>query len=122
MNLYEQQASNRRRTWLVMAGFMVFLLLLGFGFDTFYAGIAGGYVPVGTLAALAIGSVSALVSYYRGDRAVLLASHAKPLVEEQEGAAEDYKLKLQQLSNVVDEMAIAAGLPRPDVFIVPDAD
>jgi Zn-dependent protease with chaperone function len=30
--------------------------------------------------------------------------------------------QLRQLDNVVDEMAIAAGLPRPTVYVVPDAD
>src|SRR5260221_444947 len=44
-------------------------------------------------------------------------------VEELAGAASDEdKLKLQRLSNVVDEMAIAAGIPRPRVYVVPDAD
>ena len=32
------------------------------------------------------------------------------------------RLKLTQLQNVVDEMAIASGLPRPKVYVVPDAD
>jgi heat shock protein HtpX len=34
----------------------------------------------------------------------------------------DERLKLKQLENVVDEMAIASGLPRPDVYVVPDMD
>ena len=29
MNLFEQQATNRRRTWMVMAVFVAFLLVLG---------------------------------------------------------------------------------------------
>jgi len=49
MNLFEQQASNRRRTWLVMLAFIAFLFVLGFGFDTFYLGTAGGFVPVGSV-------------------------------------------------------------------------
>ena len=64
-------AANRRRTWLVMAAFVALLLLLGVGFDAFYLGEAGGSAPVGSLVALAVGSVSALVSYFSGDRAVL---------------------------------------------------
>ena len=32
MNLYEQQASNRRKTWLIMAAFILLLFFLGFGF------------------------------------------------------------------------------------------
>lgn len=122
MNLYEQQTSNRRRTWLIMAAFVALLLLLGAGFDSFYLGAVGGVAPIGTLAALAVGSVSAIASYYSGDRAVLLANHAKPIADVAAAAGEDERFKLSQLDNIVDEMAIAAGLPRPAVYVVPDPD
>jgi len=122
MNLYEQQRANRWRTWIIMAAFVAFLFLLGLGFDTFYLGQAGGAIPIGSLAALGVGSVSALVSYFTGDRAVLLATGAKPIGEVAASAGDADKLKLRQLDNVVDEMAIAAGLPRPPVYIVPDPD
>ena len=122
MNLYEQQAANRRKTWLIMIAFVVFLLILGLGFDALYVGAAGGYVPIGTVAALGVGSVSALASYYNGDRAVLAATAARPIEELAAGAGEADMLKFRQLENIVDEMAIAAGLPRPRVYVVPDAD
>jgi heat shock protein HtpX len=79
-------------------------------------------VPVGSLLALSVGSVSSLISYYAGDRAVLLATAAKPVDELAATATPDDRLKLQQLTNVVDEMAIAAGIPAPRVYVVPDAD
>ncbi len=122
MNLYEQQALNRRRTWLIMLAFVAFLFVLGLGFDAFYMGEAGGAVPIGSVAALGIGSVSALASYYSGDSAVLASTGAAPVETLLEQAPEPEKLKLQQLQNVVDEMAIAAGLPRPRVYVVPDPD
>ena len=122
MNLLEEQASNRRKTWLIMFAFVAFLFVLGLGFDTFYLGEAGGVVPVGSLLALGVGSVSAVASYYTGDRAVLLSTHATPIADVAAAAGDDEKLKLRQVDNVVDEMAIAAGLPRPAVYIVPDSD
>ena len=64
MNLYEQQASNRRKTWLVMLAFVAFFLFLGFGFDTFYIGAGGGVVPIGSVIALGVGSVSAAVELF----------------------------------------------------------
>jgi len=85
-------------------------------------GMAGGSVPIGTVAALGVGSVSAFASYYHGDRAVLAATSARPIEEVAAGAGDADKLKLRQLENIVDEMAIAAGLPRPRVYVVPDAD
>ena len=122
MNLYEQQTANRRTTWLIMIAFVALVLVLGLGFDAFYVGAAGGSVPLGTIAALGIGSASAFASYYNGDRAVLAATAAAPIEDVAAGAGDLDKLKLRQLENVVDEMAIAAGLPRPRVYIVPDPD
>ena len=122
MNLYDQQRANRRKTWLIMAAFVAFLLVLGLGFDTLYVGDLGGVVPVGSILALGVGSVGAVSSYYTGDRAVLLSSGARPVAEVAAAATDADRLKLRQVENVVDEMAIAAGIPRPPVYIVPDAD
>jgi heat shock protein HtpX len=122
MNLFEQQRSNRRRTWAIMALFVLFLAVLGAGFDVAILGQQGVYVPVGTLASLLVGSASAVTGYLHGDRAVLLSTGAMPLDRASFAEWPDEKLKLTQLDNVVEEMAIAAGLPKPSVFVVPDAD
>jgi heat shock protein HtpX len=122
MNLYEQQSANRRKTWLVMFVFVAFLFALGLGFDAFYLGAAGGAVPIGSLLALGVGGASVFAGYFNGDRAVLLATGATPIAVVAATASDDEKLKLRQLDNVVDEMAIAAGLPRPAVYIVADPD
>jgi heat shock protein HtpX len=120
VNLLDQQTSNRRRTWLVMAVFVAFLAALGYGFDLFYLGAP---FSIGSVAALGVGSLSALAGYYRGDRAVLLSSHAVSLETSLSTAStDDQRLKLKQLDNVVEEIAIAAGLPKPKVYIVPDRD
>jgi heat shock protein HtpX len=122
MNLYDQQRTNRRKTWLIVMAFVAFLFVLGLGFDSLYLGDFGGVVPIGSLMALTIGSVGAVASYFTGDRAVLLSSGARPVDELEPNAAEPEKLKLRQLQNVVDEMSIASGIPRPRVYVVPDAD
>lgn len=105
-----------------MVVFVSFLLFLGYGFDRFYLGDGEFVFPFGTLAAFGVGSVSALSSYYSGDRAVLLSTGAVPLERALSAAAEANALKLRQLDNVVEEMSIAAGLPKPKVFVVPDVD
>ena len=125
MNLYEQQSANRRKTFLVMFVFIGFLFLLGAGFDAFYiggAGGAGGYLPIGSVLALGVGSVSAIATYIGGDRAVLLSTGARPLADVIASASQADAFKLQQLGNVVDEMSIASGVPRRNVYVVPDAD
>ena len=109
MNLLEQQASNRHKTWLVMALFIVFLAIVGVGFDLFLVGQTQAFVPIGTIAALAVGSGQAWWSLRFGDRAVLKSSAAIPLEEAMSGAADaDAKLRYKQVENVVQEMAIAA--------------
>ena len=106
-----------------MAVFVAFLLFLGYGFDRFYIGEGEFVFPFGTLAALGVGGVSALASYYSGDRAVLLSTGAQPIDRVLSAAAtEEDTLKLRQLDNVVEEMSIAAGLPKPKVYVVPDPD
>ena len=105
-----------------MIAFVAFLLVLGIGFDSVFIGGFGGGVPIGSLLALGVGSVGAVASYFMGDKAVLLSSGAKPIAEVAATASDADKLKLRQLDNVVDEMAIAAGIPRPPVYIVPDPD
>src|SRR4051812_34550665 len=107
MNLYEQQSANRRKTWLIMLAFIAFLFLLGLGFDTFYLGEAGGFFPIGSVLALGVGSISAAASYFTGDKAVLAATSARPIEDVSQTADDEQKLKLRQLDNIVDEMAIA---------------
>ncbi|MEX2271722.1 MAG: M48 family metallopeptidase [Vicinamibacterales bacterium] len=124
MNFLEQQRSNRRRTWAVMLAFIGLALLVGAGFDLFIFGSTeGGFLlPVGTAGALALSSASAATSYFAGDRAVLRSTQAIPVDTALASADGDFRLKLTQLRNVVEEMAIASGLPPPKVFMVPDPD
>ncbi len=123
MNLFDQQKANRRKTWFIMAVFVGFLLLLGAGFDLFVLGQNGVPIPFGALAALGVGGASAWTGYLHGDRAVLLSSGAVP-IEQAAAALEwpDGPLKLKQYENIVEEMAIASGLPKPAVYVIPDPD
>lgn len=105
-----------------MAVFVAFLLFLGYGFDRFAIGSGAFVFPFATVTALGVGSVSALVTYYSGDRAVLLSTSAMPLPQAIAAASADAGLKLRQLDNVVEEMSIAAGLPKPKVYVIPDSD
>ena len=122
-NLFAQQQSNRRRsTWLTIA-FILFFAWVGFGGDLafFLATVdapAGSYrhlVPlIGTFSVLAAGAIC-WYSWRHGAERVLWATGAWELIEP---ATPEQK----QLVNVVEEMAIAAGLPRPRVWVIPDAD
>jgi heat shock protein HtpX len=115
-NIYEQQAHNKRLTFVVMLAFVLFLAFIGLGFDSFYLGTVNEdvFLPVGTLLAVAFGSGSALWSLQGGAKAVLHSTGAV--------AADPSIPSHRQLLNVVEEMSIASGLPRPSVYIVPDSD
>lgn len=122
MNLLEQQASNRHRTWLVMGLFILFFLIVGIGADVFVFG-GNASLPIGTIGALLFGGGRAWWSLRFGDTSVLNSSDAQPLEAVAAAAAtDDDKLRYQQLNNTVEEMAIAAGIPKPKVYVIPDND
>jgi heat shock protein HtpX len=106
---YDQIAANRRNSFL-LAGFVVVLLaLLGFliGVALFGSPEAGLGV---TLFAAGLGVASGAFTYFAGDSLVLTVSGAKQVDET--GAP--------QLMNVVREMAIAANVPMPKVYMIDD--
>ncbi len=115
-NIYEQQTYNKRLTLLVMALFVFFLAVLGWGFDLYFSGGLSddGWIPIGTLAAVTIGFGSSLWSLHRGAKAVLQSSGALPL--------DPSNPQHKQLLNIVEEMKIASGLPMPQVYVIPDDD
>jgi heat shock protein HtpX len=122
-NLFAQQEANRRRSvWLVI-GFILFFAWVGFGGDLAFFLLtrdAASYsyhhvFPfIGIFTTLTAG-VICWYSWRYGPEKVLWATGAWELVEP---ASPEQK----QLVNVVEEMAIASGLPRPKIWVVPDSD
>jgi heat shock protein HtpX len=122
-NLFAQQESNRRRsTWLTL-GFILFFAWVGFGGDlAFYLLTADApadsyhhlFPIIGVFSVLAAGAIC-WYSWRHGAERVLWATNAWELIE-------PATPEQRQLMNVVEEMAIASGLPRPRVWVVPDTD
>ena len=122
-NLFAQQQANRRRSVWLVVGFILFFAWVGFGGDIAFflmtqdAG-PGSYhhvVPfIGIITTLAAAGICWYSWRYGPDR-VLWSTGAWELIEP---ATPEQK----QLVNVVEEMAIASGLPRPKIWIVPDSD
>ena len=110
-NILDQQAANKRNTIVVMAVFTVFVGFLGFGVDAF---VLGTDLPIATTIALCIGAGTASWGLANGATTVLASSSAQPVPPD--GS------QYQQLRNVVDEMTIASGLPRPQLYVIPDPD
>jgi heat shock protein HtpX len=104
--LYEQIARNKRRTVLIVLGALVFAGGLGYLFGLLLnVGVAG------LIIALLIAAGMSYYSYLYGDRLVLRASRARPVTHEEQ----------PRLHNIVEGLALAAGLPKPAVYVVPEA-
>ena len=103
-------AANKRNSLFLIAVFLAFVTV--FGYIIGYAWVGN---PTGALfglgLAFAAGTISGLVTYYGGDRMVLAASHAREITHDD----------APQLFNVVEEMAVAGGLPMPKVYIIDDS-
>jgi heat shock protein HtpX len=122
-NLFAQQEANRRRsTWLIV-GFIVFFAWVGFGGDLAFGLLTadaqpGAYhhvVPfIGIFTTLVAGGIC-WYSWRFGAQRVLWSTGAWEIVEPATPAQ-------RQLVNVVEEMAIASGIPKPKVYVVPDPD
>ncbi len=109
-SFYDQIGSNKRQS-VLLAGFVVLVLaVLGYLIGFAISGSASGGV-IATVLALGLGSLSGVATYFGGDKLVLTASGAKPVDES----------SAPQLMNVVREMAIAANVPMPAVYIIDDS-
>jgi heat shock protein HtpX len=108
-SFYDQIAANRRNSFLMAAFVVVVLGVLGFaiGYAVFGSAAAG----LGTTGfALLLGGLSGLGTYFAGDSLVLTVSGAREVSQDQ----------APQLFNVVREMAVAANVPMPRVYVIDD--
>jgi heat shock protein HtpX len=106
---YDQEAVNRRESVVLVVAVMAILAVLGFAIGYGTSGAVAGGVAV-TGGALALGTVLSLGSYFGGDKLVLGSSGAKEVDAQ----------SAPQLVNVVQEMALAAGVPMPKVYTIDD--
>ncbi|MEW6776050.1 MAG: M48 family metallopeptidase [Bdellovibrionota bacterium] len=125
VNFLEAQASNRWRTFflifLLTAILVALCLLLEIslaerGPSYRFGGVVpaqGEKIPI-ALWAFGFSCLYALVSYFIGGRTILFAAGARH--------ADPTSLKEKTFINVAEEVAIAAGLPVPSLWILPDND
>jgi heat shock protein HtpX len=106
----ERIAVNRRNSLLLIAAFLAFVAVFGYVIGYAWIGDPAGAL-FGLVLAFVVGTISGLATYYGGDRMVLAASRAKEITHDDAPV----------LFNVVEEMAIAAGLPMPKVYIIQDS-
>lgn len=105
MSIYTQIDSNKRKTWLIMVLFVAFISTVAY----VYGKAAGSGVSFVALA-LIVSGIMSLVSYYFSDAMVLAIVGAKK-IEEKDDA---------ELYHVVENLAIAAGIPKPKLYLITD--
>jgi heat shock protein HtpX len=103
-------SANKRNSLLLIAGFIAFVVVFGYVVGFAWTGDPLGAV-FGLVLAFVVGTVSGLATYYGGDRMVLAASRARRISHDDAPV----------LFNVVEEMAIAGGLPMPEVYVIEDS-
>jgi heat shock protein HtpX len=106
---YNQIAENKRKSFLLSLLVVALFAALGFSIGVAATGELSGGVFV-TVIALLVGGGLALGSYFGGDALVLKVS----------GAREVDATQTPQLMNVVQELAIAANVPMPKVYVIDD--
>ncbi|MDP1808237.1 MAG: M48 family metallopeptidase [Actinomycetota bacterium] len=104
--MYEEITSNKRRSWLLIFVFVSLVGAIGWIFGQLTQFGYGGLVV-----AVAVAIVMAVGSYYNSDKVVLAMSHAHPADPKQ----------YQFLHNTVEGLAIAAGIPKPKIYVIDDA-
>ena len=103
--MYEQIASNRRRTWLLIAGAVILLGAVGYAL-----GLIWQSGPAGLVIALVVAIALSIGSYAYGDRVILASTRARPVTPDEQ----------PRLHNIVEGLSIAAGIPKPRVYVVPE--
>ncbi|HEV3473383.1 MAG TPA: M48 family metalloprotease [Actinomycetota bacterium] len=103
--MYDRIASNVRKTWLLIIVFVALVVAIGWFFGEFI-----GIGWWGLSGAVVFAVLMTWGSYFASDRIALAMSRAQPADPTQHA----------QLHNIVEGLSIAAGMPKPRVYVVQD--
>ena len=104
MTLYQHQADNKRRTWLLMTIFFGLVIGVGYAISWYFDS------PVILIAAAIFSIISSFVSYWWSDKIVLSMAGAR-LVDPNSD---------KEIYRLVENLCITAGLPVPKIYIIED--
>jgi heat shock protein HtpX len=103
--VYDQVAQNKRRSVLLIFGFVLLVVAVGEALNLL---VHGG--PALIVVAFLFAAGSAGLSYWKSDAVALAVSRARP------ASVEEYP----RLHNLVEGLCIAGGLPKPRIYVVDD--
>lgn len=102
--LYTHQESNIAKTWILMTVFFAVVVAIGWGVSYYFDN------PGILVFAVIFSIFSNIFAYWNSDKVVIVMSGAKPASE----------AEYPELNNIVENLAITAGLPKPKVYIIQD--
>jgi heat shock protein HtpX len=102
--LYTQQTNNIRKTWVLMGGFLLAVVAIGYAVSWYLGDPSILYIAVVFALLMNVGS------YWFSDKLVLSMTGARPV-----SLAE-----APELYRIVENLSITAGLPMPKVYVVED--
>lgn len=103
-NIYQERSNNLIRTWGLMLGFFLLVIVIGWGVSYYYGDVSILYIAVGLALLMNVGS------YWFSDKLVLSMTHAKPASRKEHF----------DLHTVTENLAISAGLPMPKLYVIED--
>ncbi|MBI5072115.1 M48 family metallopeptidase [Candidatus Falkowbacteria bacterium] len=104
--MYKQITSNKRKSFLLIGIFIIFVIFLGWLFGQFTGDSYGALV-----AAVAISLFMAVTSFYGGDKVALWTAGAKGPISKNDNP---YVYRL------VENLCITGGVPLPKIYLIPD--
>jgi heat shock protein HtpX len=104
--VFDQINANKRRSVLLIAAFVVIVAAVVWAVNELL-----GFGLVGLVVALVFAGVSSVAAYWKSDAVALAMSHARPADP----------VQYARLHNIVEGLCIAAGLPKPRVYVIDDA-
>jgi heat shock protein HtpX len=103
--IYNQADKNTRLTWVYIAGFLVFIVGVGY----IFAGAMGNSAIL--YGAVIFSVIMSFGSYWWSDKIVLGMSSAKEVTHENG----------REIYHIVENLCITAGLPTPKIYIIKDS-
>ena len=110
MDFYSQIAKNKRNTYFLFLAFFLMIGVLAYIISIVLEYVVGiGFIFFFTIFGF-LTILFAVISYYSSDKIVTAVSGAKEAPKEQ----------FSQLHNIVEELCLASGLPKPRIFLIND--
>lgn len=103
--LYSHQASNIRKTWFLLTGFLLFIIVIGFTLSFLYGNPNLLYI------AIFISIFLNISAYWFSDKLVLSMANATRI---------ESKDQYPEFWNTMENLCITAGLPMPALYVIDD--